>query len=511
MIKELMNYPKLLALSAGIFLTFALPPYYQIWIPFLSLGLLAWLLNRAEKKRTAFALGYWFGFGFFAIGLSWISHALAMDLKSFGWLIPIALFAAGAFFGLFVAVPAWISTYFRGFFAKVFTFATLWAVMEWVRSFLLTGFPWNQLGSVLAFDHRLLQPAAFVGTYGLSLIACIVFMLPAAVFVAPRLRNAVVAIGSTLLIVAVIIGGGIYRTAKLDDDRISDINIRVVQPSIPQTLKWDFGEQENNFADYIKMSTSNGFEQINVVIWGETASTFPLKLDRAHFYQMLPAVPDAGYLITGSIDYMPREDDRWLPVNAGLIFRHGKGIVEQYAKSHLVPFGEYLPLRRFLPQSLKPITKVITDFQSGDGPKTFNLDGLPPFGLLICYEIIFPHEVTDIKNRPQWLINLTNDGWYGKSAGPYQHLTTAQLRAAEEGLTIVRAANSGISAVISRTGKIIASLGLHERNNLDFALPQQLATATVYARYGNLCFGVLAVLSMLLALTLSLFARKNIK
>ena len=508
---KLFEHPKLAALGAGIASVFALPPYYQIWLPFITFGILAYLLNYAQNHRRAFAIGYWFGFGFFAVGLSWISHALALDLASFGWLIPIALIAAGAFFGIFVALPAWISSYFCGFWSKIIIFSTTWAIMEWVRSFFLTGFPWNQLGSVLAFNHSLLQTASCFGTYGLSLIVCLAFMLPTAAFISPYRRNAVIGIGSILLIASTLIGFGTYRTQRLDNNEMSDINIRVVQPSIPQNLKWDFGEQENNFADYIEMSENMGFEQTNVVIWGETASTFPLKIDRAHFYQMLTAVPDDGYLITGSIDYIPRENDRWLPVNAGLIFRHGKGIIDSYSKSHLVPFGEYLPLRRFLPETLRPITKVITDFQAGEGPKTFNLDKLPPFGLLICYEIIFPHQVADADNRPQWLINLTNDGWYGMSSGPYQHLTAAQLRAVEEGLTIVRAANSGISALISRSGKIITELGLHKRGNLDFKLPQQLSVSTLYSKYGNICFGIMALLFGLSALFMSHLHRRHKK
>lgn len=488
MLNLIFSYPKTSAFLAGCIATFALPPYHWVGLLFLSFGILGLLLFKASSSRQAFMAGYGFGFGFFMCGLSWVAHALMIDFASFGWLIPISLIASGLFFGLFSAFPALLSHYFKGYFARYIAFGAFWGLFEWIRSFFLTGFPWNLLGSCLAFDTRFLQLASVFGTYGLSALTIIATMLPASILLEPHRKNAVISLSVDVLLITLVFIFGQYRTNLLNNNENSDISLRIVQPSIPQNLKWDFAELEKNFADYIEMSQSDGFSDKKIVIWGETASTFPVALDKSHFYQMLPAVPDKGYLITGSIDYFPDTDDRWLPVNAGFIFKSDKGIIDTYAKSHLVPFGEYIPFRNLLPASLRPITKVISDFKAGNGVKTFNIDDLPPFGLLICYEIIFPHQVADNQNRPQWLINLTNDGWYGLSSGPYQHLVTARLRAVEEGLTIVRAANSGISAVISRTGEVLASLGLHKRGNLDTYLPKELSINTLYAQYGNLCF-----------------------
>lgn len=505
--KTWLQYRKTISALLGIAATFALPPYYQIWILVLSFSGLAVLLSKAISAKQALALGYWFGFGFFAVGLLWIVNALTLDIKSFWWLIPITLAASGAFFGIFVAVPAFGSHFFRGIWAKVVAFAVLWGICEWIRSFLFTGFPWNLLGSTLAFDHRLLQPASIFGTYGLSVITVLVAMLPAAAIKTSKKNVLIVVLCETILI-AGIVGFGKYRTDLLDNSDLSEIKIRIVQPSIPQSMKWNYNELEHNFSDYIEMSQAPGFETINAVIWGETASTFPLALDRAHFYEVLPAVPDDGFLITGSIDYYPDDDDRWLPVNAGMVLKHGKGIIDTYAKSHLVPFGEYIPLRKFIPAKLRPITNVIADFRAGKGVRTIHTDKLPPFGILICYEIIFPHKVTNKKDRPQWLINLTNDGWYGESAGPYQHLATAQLRAAEEGLTIVRAANSGVSALISRSGEVLTSISLHKRGNLDFNLPKDLSVVTPYSKYGNLMFAIMSAFLSVLALGVSLISKR---
>lgn len=500
--KNWLQYKKTISALLGVIATVALPPHYQVWLLVLSLSGLMLMLANVVKTKQAFAIGYWFGFGFFAVGLSWVANALTLDIKSFWWLIPLALAGSGAFFGFFVALPAIGSCFFKGIWAKIIVFATLWGIGEWVRSFLFTGFPWNLLGSALAFDHRLIQSVSFFGTYGLSVLVVLIAMLPAATIKTQK-KNVLAVIICEIVLISGIIGYGKYRTDIIDDNKNSDIKIRIVQPSIPQSLKWNFSELEHNFADYIEMSQASGFEDTDVVIWGETASTFPLTLDRTHLYQALPAVPDDGYLIAGSIDYYPDDDDRWLPVNAGIVLRHGKGIIDSYAKSHLVPFGEYIPLRRYIPAKLRPITKVIADFRAGNGVKTIHTDKLPPFGILICYEIIFPHEVADKNDRPQWLINLTNDGWYGKSSGPYQHLVTAQLRAAEEGLTVVRAANSGISAVISRSGKILAKIPLHERGNLDVLLPENLEIVTPYSKYGNIIFAILSAVLLMLAGSLS--------
>ena len=363
------------------------------------------------------------------------------------------------------------------------------------------------MGSALAFDHRLLQLASVAGTYTLSMLVIIISTLPLMV-VKTKKRNAFwISIVAVVLILILLIFG-MYRAQKLDNNESSDIKIRIVQPSIPQSMKWNYSQLEHNFEDYIEMSQEEGFADTNVVIWGETASTFPISMDREHLYQLLPAIPDDGFLITGSIDYFPDSDDRWLPVNAGIILQHGKGIVETYAKSHLVPFGEYIPLRRFIPAKLRPITKVIADFKAGSGVRTIHTDKLPPFGILVCYEVIFPHQVANKSDRPQWLINLTNDGWYGKSSGPYQHLVSAQLRAVEEGLTVVRAANSGISAIISRSGKIIKLIGLHERGNLDVMLPQNLDVETLYSKYGNTIPTVIMLLLLFMALGISVKTNK---
>jgi apolipoprotein N-acyltransferase len=208
------------------------------------------------------------------------------------------------------------------------------------------------------------------------------------------------------------------------------------------------------------------------------------------------AAPERGLLITGVLRTdSPNGDWKEIWNSMAVLDRSGQ-IVGSYDKFHLVPFGEYVPLHRFLP-FISKFTPGIADFSAGPGPRTLRLPGLPPVGPLICYEAIFPGQVVDRSDRPQWLLNITNDGWYGISAGPYQHFVSARLRAVEEGLPVVRAANTGISGVVDPYGRVLAQTQLGEAMALDVDLPQPLQELTPYARWGD------AATAVLLAITAS--------
>lgn len=471
----------------------ALPPFNIFPLLFLSLSGLFWLINNAETAAQAFKRGYAFGFAFFAAGFSWIGNALLIEAETFGWLYPVVLIACGFFFGLFIALPAGLTFYFRGLPARFLAFPALWVLFEWLRSFFLTGFPWNLLGSTLSFSDALIQAASLGGTYLLSLIVLYAVQSPALYFCAPGRKNLFYAVFLPVLLLG---GTFLYGTVRLSqaDKTPSDTIIRLVQPAIPQTLKWREETLENNFRQYIKMSEPQN-QKIAFTIWGETAAPYPLDMEPARLHEIQAAVPPRGYLITGLVRYAPApESSRYRPRNSMFVIAPDGRIAAVYDKSHLVPFGEYIPLRRFLPEWIRPLASVIGTFEPGDGPRTVKLSGLPSLSGLICYEVIFPGQIVDPDNRPQWIVNLTNDGWYGKSAGPYQHLTATRLRAAEEGITIARAANTGISALISPYGQIIAALPLNQKGILDAALPKISSLSTPYGNYGNyfiviLCFG----------------------
>lgn len=498
---------KTAAALAGVFSVCALPPYYFFPALFAGFTVLLLLLGRASSAKQAFTAGYWFGFGFFACGFSWIGNALLIDAATFGWLYPLALLGSGAFFGLFAAVPAWLTFYFPGFKQKYAVFPALWVLSEWIRSFILTGFPWNLLGSCLAFHSAGIQLASVFGTYGLSWLLLFVVSAPALWLQPPGQTERRASLTIMAAGIAVIYGFGFWRLAAKDDPTPSETTIRIVQPSIPQNMKWDRNTLENNLNDYISLSREPGLKKTDFVIWGETASPFPLDIDLPHRRAVTQAIPENGYLITGALRYSFDRYGEASPLNSVLIIGKNGEIAAAYDKTHLVPFGEYIPLRRFLPASFRPITNTIANFRPGNGPETVNIQNYPALGMVICYEIIFPHEISDRKNKPQWIVNTTNDGWYGNSAGPYQHLVTTRLRAVEEGITIVRAANSGISAVISRTGRVINKLNLNQRGILDTRLPKSLNLYTIYGEFGNKIPLILLTFNILLVFFLSHYKR----
>lgn len=483
----------------GSLAVLALPPFYHWYVLFLSFSGFLWLLQNSPSKKRAFAVGWWFGFGFFAFGLSWINNALLVNPEQTGWLIPIVFVASGAFFGLFTGIPALLAFLVSPPAARFVALSAWLVVFEWIRSWILTGFPWNLWGSCLAFNLELIQTASVLGTYGLSLAVIMTASAPALALLYRTRRAAVISAGIVVLIPALLYGFGRWRLAELPDTQAGGVKIRLVQPSIPQNLKWSPELKQQNFEKYIAMSAEKPLDGIAMVIWGETASPYPLDRDDDARRAVLEAIGGNSRLATGLVRF---EDDYyggWRPLNSSLIISP-KGIIEDsYDKSHLVPFGEYIPLRRYLPDAVRPITNTISDFKAGNGPKVITLPGIPPFGIQICYEIIFPHQIIDSTHKPDWLINLTNDGWYGLSAGPYQHLVSTRLRAVEEGLTIVRSANSGISALIDLRGQVLHKLDLHQEGILDVALPQRLQIPTIYNSYGNGLILTLCFINMLIA------------
>lgn len=503
MLNKLMKYKKTLCFFGGALSVAALPPYYIFPLLFITFGIFLLILNQAATYKEAFKIGYWFGFGWFAFGFAWIGNALLVDAAAFGWLYPLVFLASGAFFGLFVGFPALFSAYFKNPYARWLAFASLWVIFEWIRSFILTGFPWNLLGSTLAFSVAPLQLASVIGTYGLSLLVLMAVTAPTLVIIRKDKTSALTAGAVVMGVTALICVYGHLRLSALPEEQDSAVTVRLVQPDIPQAMKWNADSLNENFVDYLRLSKSKPMDKINFVIWGETATPYALDLEPGYRSLITEAVPEDGYLITGLVRYEFETAEKYQPLNSLFIINRQGDIVDFYDKSHLVPFGEYIPLRKFFPNWIRPVTNTIADFKPGRGHKVFRLKDYPSFGTLICYEIIFPAQVVTTGHKPNFIINLTNDGWYGLSAGPYQHLVTARLRAVEEGLTVVRAANTGISAVISKTGRIIASLPLNHRGILDITLPKNMEITTPYGQFGNVIPLIFCFVNIMIAFFLN--------
>ena len=458
-------------------------PYFQIWAGFAAFSILFYLLTQAKKTKQALAIGYWFGFAHFALGLAWVGNALLVDPEKFGWLYPITLIAAGGFFGLFVLLPCYLSFRVQDIWSKWLMFISGWVITEWLRSFILTGFPWNLLGYSLAFNLEIIQNAALGGAYLTSLVAIAVYTL-GGVYMARRDKKTFMSVLSIGLIV--LSSAYFWGSNRLSGTEIKPMDkvVRIVQPSIPQTMKWSVNEAESNFAQYVDMSIIPSKKAPDLIVWGETASPFMLDRDEAHLKQVITKLPPASMLLAGMVSYQYNEG-AYRPHNSMIMINDKGNIVGFYHKSHLVPFGEYIPFRKYLPQFIQPVANAIGEFGQGNGAETFNLENGLKIGVAICYEIIFPHKVVDEKHRPDVLVNLTNDGWYGNSAGPYQHWIATKFRAIEEGISVIRAANNGISGVIDPLGREKGVLELNAQQVSDVILDYPLVKSTTYGWIGN--------------------------
>ena len=501
-------YPKLACLGLGVLLTFALPPFYQIWAIFPSLAIALYLCCQTSSLKKLIGLGYWFGFGFFSAGFYWIGNALLIDVAQTGWMYPIALFFNGSFFGIFTILPFMITKFCKNVWAKVLLFCAFWVLSgEWFRGVFLTGFPWNPLSSVLAFSPALLQTLAWWGTYGLSLVVVLLGVLPVFWLIKPNHKTFCLPVLSVFILFVIWNYGGFVIAHRPKISNGKSIMVRLVQPSIPQTLKWDRDSAEKNLDEYIKLSKTDDNRYVDFVIWGETASPYDFTYDDKHRLKIKRAIPRKGYLISGFLRYGESEHG-YKPYNSLGVFDDKGNVVATYDKSHLVPFGEYIPLREYLPEWIKPVANNVAELGRGEKYKTISVEGYPAFAPLICYEIIFSDEVVRKFNKPKWMVVLTNDGWYGLSAGPHQHLVAAQMRAIEEGISVVRSANSGISAVITPYGQIKAKLSLGQKGSVDILVKPDLARDTLFGRYGNIIPLSMCGALIALALLIELITRK---
>jgi apolipoprotein N-acyltransferase len=495
-----------LALLLGALATAAMPPVHFVPVLLVSLPGLVWLADGAAAARRprwrAFFAGWWFGVGHFAAGLYWIAHALLVDAAKFGWLIPIVIFGLSAILAVFIGAATLVMhlSRLRGP-SRVLVLAAAWTAGEWLRGHIFTGFPWNLTGSAWADIVPMMQGTAVVGLYGLSLLTVAIAAMPATLAADARRQHRWLGTAAAAALLAVLWIGGALRLPAGEQPAVPDIRLRLVQPDIPQSLKWDPALRERHLIHTMRLTREPGYERITHVIWPEAAVPFPLSADASLRQAIGTVVPPGGLLLAGA----PRIVGQGATFQAwnSLYALDGSGaILAVFDKFHLVPLGEYVPLRGIVP--LEKITAGIGDFSAGPGPRTLALPGLPPASPLICYEVIFGGDVVDPAARPGWLLNVTNDAWFGISSGPHQHFASARFRAVEEGLPMARAANNGISAMVDPYGRVTALLGLGRMGVIDAGLPQALP-ATLYARYGDAMPALLVLAALGLAVALRRF------
>jgi apolipoprotein N-acyltransferase len=472
------------ALAAGAASALAFPPLYVLPALLLGVPALLCLIEGARGPMTAARRGWWFGFGLHLVGLYWITEAILIEAARFWWLVPFAVPALSALLAVFIAVPAAVAWRAQARWRAAFTLAGAWVLADLGRQFIATGFPWNLLGSVWEFPGRLgdimIQPAALVGAHGLTLATLLLAALP--------LLGWAWRAGGLLLLALWLVFGLIRLDQPLPPS--PDLTVVLVQGNIAQGQKWDRALMVSIFRRYLDL-TREAVAKIGghpaVVVWPETASPALLQTDTEARTLMAEAANGVP-ILAGSV----RFDDAGRPRNS--LFAVGPdGVIEGiYDKWHLVPFGEYQP--DWLPVGIQVVPGG--GFARGPGPRTLHIHGLPPVGVLICYEAIFPSQVIDPNDRPDWMVNITNDAWFGNSTGPRQHLAAARFRAVEEGLPLLRAANTGISAGFDAKGHEIGRLGTQLTGTLQLRVPAALSP-TVYAQVGLLLPAGLAVMLLL--------------
>ncbi|MEX2296569.1 MAG: apolipoprotein N-acyltransferase [Dongiaceae bacterium] len=498
----------LLLLLLGTGAALALPPFHVLPLLIVAFVPLFWMIEATARLRGAFWTGFWFALGHFTFGLYWIAHSMLLDPLRFGWMIPFAVCGLAALLGLFVGAAAAVARSWPWPGAsRAILFAIAWVIAEWGRSWVMGGFPWNLIGYSWTAVDVMMQPAALVGAYGLGFITVLAATMPATIATGDARVPFVRRLRPTLLawaLLALAGGFGIWRLADAEMVMVPDVTLRIVQPGIPQTLKNDPAARQANFERHRTLTLETpGFDRITHVLWPEASVPYLIEREPEMGAFLAPAVPPGGYLLTGAVRGEPDSGPLERIYN-GLSAIDPNGVrVATGDKFHLVPFGEYVPLREWFP-FISKVTPGSLDFTPGPGPVTVHLPGLPAFSPLICYEVIFAGDVVDDTDRPAWLLNLTNDGWFGISTGPHQHFAAARFRAVEEGLPLLRVANTGISGVVDPWGRVVLRTALGEEAVIDTGLPAALPP-TPYARWANLAPALL----LLAALAAGIFAARR--
>jgi apolipoprotein N-acyltransferase len=470
----------LMLFFAGLLTALAFAPF-ECWpVLFFTFPLLVYHLETASRAHVLRHL-FFFGYGFFMAGTYWIANSMLVDADQFAWMIPLSVLGLSAGFALYLLPMGYSFARLRraDTLSNILLFTLLWVATEYLRSIGMFGFPWNLMGYVVTPSERLLQSAALLGPFGLSLPVVFAACAPLLWWQKHPARHAATA--TMLALVTLAYGYGMWRMPE--GVALTETRVRIVQANIPQSLKWTAqGKDESMRLHGALTHLQTEAPVADVTIWPETAFPFLLNAQSPWLPRLKRFAHTDGYLITGAV----RDDPpgAFTRITNSLFVITSQGLLAaSYDKHQLVPFGEFVPLRSVLP--LQKLTPSDLDFSRGSGAVTLTVPGLPPFSPLICYEVVFPWLAVHRTTRPDWMLNITNDAWFGRSPGPYQHFTMARMRAVEQGLPLVRAANTGISAVIDPYGRILRVLPLGARGVIDQALPQPLPP-TVYARHGEI-------------------------
>ena len=518
---RLVRWPGWLALAAGAAAALAHPPFG--FLPgLLGWGLLLALLDRtqgAHPIRSAFVIGWLAAFAYFLIGCWWVAEAFLVDAQNQGWMAPFAVTLLPAGLGLFWGLAGVAYRRLRPGppLARVLVFAGLMSMAEWLRGHVLTGFPWNLPGETWAAGSAPSQGAALVGAYGMTWLTLAAAAALAAPLALRTGRRPWLVGAAGAVVVAALYGYGAVRLSRPAPADPAAPLVRVVQADIPQAAKYDEAFFRSIVERYTRLTgrpptAGPGTRRPDIVVWPEGAIPAAVNDYLAPGAWTAPLIADSlapgQSLILGAYRYEARPGGQTAYYNTLVTLRRGPGdlkVTAVYDKHRLVPFGEYLPLESLLaPLGIKKLVHVGDGFTSGPEPRPVFPEAIPPLQPLICYEGLYPgfarRGAQLSGRRPRWIVNVSNDAWFGRTSGPWQHLNLSSYRAIEEGLPMVRATPTGVSAIIDAYGRSAPALrlGLGQAGVIDGRLPPALPP-TAFVRWGDIPFWGMVFVSLAVA------------
>lgn len=483
----------LLAFLAGALTVFGHAPYDFFAVGFVSFPLLVWLLDGAtappqagwlKRLLPAFATGWWFGFGYFLAGLWWVGGALLVEADDFAWALPFAVLGLPAVLALFYGLAAAIARLgWSGGLGRIAALATAFGIAEWLRTVLFTGFPWNPVGLLAMPTPLLMQSVRIAGTMGMNVLAVLVFAMPALLGGRGDRR---LGLALALLLVAAHAGYGAWALSRPEPQAGKTLAVRIVQPSVDQSEKWDRAVRDRIFKTLLDLSAAppaEGKPGPQLIVWPETSIPF-LLTDRPDALAAIGELLQPGQMLLAGIVRSEGDASSGGAVryyNSVVAIDDAGEIVDAVDKVHLVPFGEYLPFEGLLTSlGLRKVVTVPLDFSAGTERHALTLPGGARAVPFICYEVIFPDLVERGTAGADMIVTVTNDAWFGDTPGPYQHFRQAQIRAVETGLPVLRAANTGISGMIDGRGRILDALAVNAKGHADIAMPaERIASPTL--------------------------------
>jgi apolipoprotein N-acyltransferase len=515
----------LILLAAGAVAALSIAPWFLLPALFLALPIWVWALDGAERRRgwrrvfgPAFAIGFAFGLGYFTVALHWLGAAFLQQGGIFLVLMPFAIVGLAALLSLFwglgsaLAHLCWSNGAMR-----IVTFGTCLALAEWGRGHLFTGFPFDLLGYALTANDQMMQLASVVGVQGLTLLAALIAATPALIWPADQrgLPRRLIPFFVAVVAIAAQVGFGEWRLTTTEVTPRTDMKARLVQPMILEHADWDIGDANQIVDRLISLSQSKltpddpGLADKTQLIWPESVFPFFLTDYPDALARIARMLPDTTLLLTGAPREAIGDDGQPVPDNPGynaiLAINHQGETVATYDKSHLVPFGEYLPFQGFWRLfGINQFVPGTNGWAPGDGRRLVSPPGSPAFLALVCYEAVFSGDIGDPAGA-EYILNVTNDAWFDGSIGPAQHAQHARLRAVETGLPMLRVANSGLTLAIDPLGRITGTLAEQQVGVLDVVPAHKLAQGTIFNRVGDLPYW----LATLIGLALSVWAARR--